>query len=239
MSGNTISPDGNKARHIRAARDWLSRAEAQFSDGQEVLAAATLMLANAELKLLVEDVAIGAVADEPASRPRPFRLSPLSRTLLGAASLAACLVIGITIGRLQAPAPANLPIDTPASVLQLAETPERQVETVFEIPGTVRIEIPREPVGETAQEEPVILADASPPQPAPTVQRPRPRVTHTSQPVEEVMPSEPPSPEPAASELPTETVEPEPSTASHSISAEEVALRTIQALSDRLLNGES
>ena len=239
MSGNTISPDGNKARHIRAARDWLSRAEAQFSNGQEVLAAATLMLANAELKLLVEDVATGAVTDEPAIRPRPFRLSPLSRTFLGAASLAACLVIGIAFGRMLTPAPTVLPSDTPLPAVQISETPERNVETVFEIPGTVRIEIPREPVAETAPEESVIVADASPTQPAPTVQRPRPRVTHTPQPAEEVRPSEPPAPEPVESERPSEVVEPEPSTASHSISAEEVALRTILALSDRLLNGES
>ena len=239
MSGNSISPDGNKARHIRAARDWLSRAEAQFNDGQEVLAAATLMLANAELKLLVEDVANVTVADEPVIRPRPFRLSPLSRTLLGAASLAACLVIGIALGRILAPAPTILPSDTPVQAIQISETPERQVETVFEIPEIVRIEIPLEPVEETVPEEPVILADASPPQPSPAVHRPRPGVTHTPQPAEDITPSEPPAPEPVESDLPTETVESEPTTVSHSISAEEVALRTIQALSNRLLNGES
>jgi hypothetical protein len=234
MSGKTSSPDGNTARHIRAARDWLSRAEAQFADGRDVLAAATLMLANAELKLLVEDVASGAATDEPVTRVNPFRLSPLSRTLLGAASLAACLVIGVALGRLWAPAPSMLPTRTPATAVQIAETPEQPIATVFEVPGTTRIVISPVSIGEAQPEEPVMVADASTPQPAPAVHRPRPRVTHTPQPAEEISP-----PEPVGTERPVEAAEPEPSPAANAISPEEVALRTIEALSDRLLNGES
>ena len=42
MSGTYTSPDGKRGQRIQAAHEWLVRAEKQFSDGQDVMAAATL-----------------------------------------------------------------------------------------------------------------------------------------------------------------------------------------------------
>jgi len=241
MSGTPNSPQGNLGQHLRAARDWLARAEAQFADGQEVLAAATLMLANAELKLLVEGVASGAAAEKYVPRSRVFRIAPLARTLLGAASLAACFAFGMALGRAwTTPSAIPQPGETLSAVVQIAQAPE--IPEAEAIRPEVVAEEPSEPLLEETQEvgeEAVPVAETPPaPRPAPRT-RPQSRPAEAARPVDISAPElhpeagAPVEPQPVE---PVEAVEAQPP--SSEISIAEVALRTIQALSQRLMHGE-
>jgi hypothetical protein len=240
MSGTPNFPHGNLGQHLRAARDWLARAEAQFADGQEVLAAATLMLANAELKLMVEGVASGAAAEKHVPRSRVFRIAPLARTLLGAASLAACFVLGMALGRAwTTPSAIRQPGGTPSAVVQIAQAPQVPEAEAIE-PGVIPEE-PSEPLLEGTQE---VSEETAASAETPPAARPAPRTRPPSQPAEAARPVGVPAPESPGAAEPVESPPAEPAVAvetqppSSEISVAEVALRTIQALSQRLLHGE-
>ena len=119
MSGTSRPRSGDNGLHFKAARIWLDRAEKQFSSGESVIAAATLMLAQAELKIIVEEVASGAVKPQPVKRGNPFRLAPVARDVVTITALAACLMIGIFVGRAYAPiAPWVITEPTPIAIAQ-------------------------------------------------------------------------------------------------------------------------
>lgn len=237
MSGTPSSPTRDRDVHIRAARDWLARADEQFASGEPVMAAATLMLAQAELKLLVERVA-STVPAPAESRPSPsFRLLPFGRTLLGAGALAACLVVGVFLGRAMALSPGSAPAQIAGQAP--AEIPAEPVQ----IPSTHPAETgPPEEKVSTPPEEETRLAEV--PSEVSAAQSP-PRRTVRRQPVHTVSPAaeapeavEEPKPETVAAPPPEDLQgSPEP-VAEDGIAAAEVALRTIQALSQRLLMGE-
>jgi hypothetical protein len=233
MSGNPTFSPRDKGLHFQAARDWLDRAEKQFSGGESVMASATLMLAQAELRLLVESVASGSVIAtvERGSRPRGHRLLPMARTLLGAAALAACMLIGLAVGRITAPQQAQFPGVVPGSI-HMASTAEPQVQPSAQ---PVEPEVQKPNIEQTVQSggEEILIAEAPPaePSPAPThAPRPayRPPSPEAPEPAETGAPS---TPEPAE---PVEIVAAEP-VLSDFLHPAELALRTIQALSGRLL----
>ncbi len=241
MSGSYTSPHGNQSEHLKAAHDWLARAEQQFASGQEIIAAATLMLAQAEMKLLVEGVASVSPVEKAGAKPRAGRLLPIGRSILAVAGLAACMLIGIAIGRAMMPQTSLIvPIETPAPVIQISET---------------------EPVGNltavspaSTQEQTPLVADAGvidqrentgvpeTPKPVTPIRHPsptRPQPVSIHNPEASSPPPEPLAPEPAVSEPATETSEVVPAPSERGISAAEVALRTIRALSARLLREDT
>ncbi len=251
MSGTPSLPSGDRTRHIRAARDWLRRAEEQFSAGESVLASATLMLAQAELKLIVESVAAGAIETDTTPRPSGFRLARSARLAMGVAAMAACLLLGIYMGRAWAPQPDGAGVDTPA-VIQIAEKPEVSSEppadapefpgpeqTVEEIvgPSIEELQEPDDAQVIVAETEPV----TPPPSPRRTVYAPRPApAPEEMEPVEVAAPQPVESPPVETTEIPEWPKPPraEPDSDPEEIHPAEVTLRTIQALSDRLLNGK-
>jgi len=243
MSGLPASPDGNQDQRIQAARDWLNRAEEQFADGQEVLAAATLMLAQAELKLKVEGISGTATVEPPYPGPRRFRMPFIGRSILGAAALAACFLVGMVIGQY-----GNFSVrdigqpDEPATVIQIAAgeptpvTIDPAIESFTEEPEFAAME-PETPV--EAVEE-VHLAEA-PPVPRP-VYRPRPVVTSEPEPSETTSPvRQTRNPLPTDTEpdlIPDEPVvvaDVDAASSEGEISTAEVALATVRFLSERFL----
>ena len=239
MSGTPPSPHRDQDVHIRAAREWLARADEQFAAGESVMAAATLMLAQAELRLLVERVASAVPAPLEARAPTPFKFLPLGRTLIGATALAACLILGVFIGRAWTP---EVAVPGPTQLAGQAPSGELPVEPM-QLPAVQPAE-PATPVEEVsaASQEETLLAEA------PTAPSPAPSPPHRAvrRPPQQATPS--------GSETPATVGEskPEEATASHPeepgtaetageerIPAAEVALRTIRALSERLLRGDA
>jgi len=226
MSGIPNPSPRDKRLHIQAARNWLDRAEKQFSDGETVIASATLMLAQAELKLLVEH----AIASEPVhthehhSRKSGFRFLPISRTLLGAAGLAACMLIGLAIGRVTAgqtfTEPSFIPgtIQTASEQQSLIHPDEPAVSSIEDIEST-----------QTIEAEETLIAMAPPVETTP-VYRPRPSRTAPAPELEQPIAS--PEYMIETTEISTPiSVEPSPA---EFISPAELALKTILALTDRI-----
>ena len=232
MSGTPHPRSGENAQHILAARDWLRRAEEQFEGGQAVLAAATMMLAQAELKIAVESVAGGIQSAHPKRVSNSFHLVPFTRTIVGAAALAACLIVGMAIGRVSSPMP---PIDTNSIGVQIAQIPQ---------PVTAPAASPEElsqVAGTTGAES--VLAESTNPEipPAEPARTRRPIADHRLPEaiIGPILPAEP-SPGPAPAVLPSleppkpvETVVPVKAV----FHPAEVALETIRVLSERLLEG--
>ena len=236
MSGSYTSPHGNQSEHLKAAHDWLARAEQEFASGQEIMAAATLMLAQAEMKLLVEGVASVSPVEKAGAKPRAGRLLPIGRSILAVAGLAACMLIGIAIGRAMMPQGSQiLPGETSAPVVQISET-----EPVGDLTAVSPASTQETPLVADAGviDQPENTGVPETPQPITPIRHPSP--TH-HQPVSTQNPEassplpEPPAPEAAVSKPATETSEVVPAPAERGISAAEVALRTIRALSARLL----
>jgi len=239
MSGSLQPPIGDRCTHIQAARDWLNRAEEQFAGGENVLASATLMLAQAELKLMVESVVAGACAPGPCKSDTGFRLARTARTAIGVAALAASLIMGIFLGRVLVPN-TSVPSGTagPVQIVQAPPvtqatpvTPPEQVEVTSTTQGT--------------EEGPTAVLSAELPQPElanpPRHRRPVPSLSPAlPEPVGATQPQPSPgAPENEASALtsrPYESVQPSPEIPL--IHPAELALRTIRALSERLLEGE-
>jgi len=243
MSGIPITPKGIRESRIQAAHSWLDRAEAQFASGQDVIAAATLMLAQAELKLMVES----AMAEVPVTTsvldraPKIRKKFFVSRNALAVASMAACLVIGLVLGQyINNPAPTQ-PEGVIPSVVQIAdETPvtlEQPATDIAveepqqgELPGTMLANGPSQPVEIT---ESAIEITAPIPTPRP-VYRPRPE----PEPVNTIIVPDVPEPIATVEETPSDTVPIQTNVADipsgNEINPAEVALRTIQALSQRL-----
>ena len=243
MSGLPDSPDGNQDHRIQAARDWLVRAEKQFADGQEVLAAATIMLAQAELRLMVEGVAGSSVAKTPKPGLRKFRMPRFGRTLIGAAALAACFVFGLFIGQVTGvPGPSLDQPDETQPIIQIAEEattpaarePEQEpgvAEPVLDIPDLDEV---------TEVDEEVFVAEA-PPVTRP-VYRPRPSLAgeselpETAPEVRQIRNPLPQDPEPEL--IPDElsvVADVDAASSEGEISTAEVALAAVRFLSERFL----
>lgn len=250
MSGSSFSPKGKKHQHFNAARDWLDRAESQIESGMDIMAASTLMLAQAELKIMVESIALSQVT-EAQPKPRPSAIPRVSRALLAGAAVAACLVFGMAIGRLTVPTVDMAPVQLTQAGAILPDSPQIPVadeESAGLIP-VVDESIPivdapdREAVAGMAfpaTDDETIDTGIEPYGPPLTVSSPPPPREPYYSPVTESQPAEIPSP--VASTLPLtpekpqaegsqpeEILPPEPV-----LSSAEVALWTILALSDRL-----
>lgn len=243
MSGKPRTPSGDRDQHIQAARNWLDRAEKQFSDGQSVLASATLMLARAELKLTIEAVTAGVIETVPEKHRTPFRLVPVTRTVVGAAALAACLLLGIAVGWMFSPPPPMDP-ETDRGTLQLSHVPDQTPATVAIVDEPL-MEIPVE-IEPAVSDEEILIAEASTPIVAPSEETP-PEITPSPAPVYRPRPVyRPVEPEPMEPAITEEPQTPEPSdgvefadTEMPAIAGEmfhpaELTLRTIQALSERI-----
>lgn len=261
MSGSSSPRKGKNSRHFQAARDWLNRAESQIDSGMDIMAASTLMLAQAELRLVVESIASGTVVEKPELKPRVLGFPPVSRVLLGGVAVAACLILGMAIGRMTIPDMGQATGQEPVRIVQ-AEIPENvtseQVpvfEPESEIPVVIIDELDDPMVDSGIEavagttfpepvEEPVIWESP------PSVPVSAPPVSH--QPASDTSVPEETHPQPV--ETPPDDVSTPPSIedrphaadaatgegASHGkISSAEVALRTILALSDRLKEGKN
>ena len=231
MSGTPHPPRGNNGRHIQAARDWLDRAEQQFSAGQSVIAAATLMLAQAELRIVVEGVAQAAPRPESQPRTNPFRLTPVARNAIAVASLAACLLMGIFLGRVIVPgSPAGITAPGPIQIAQV-QPPETTPPSQVEQPVVNPIE---EPTSVESGPSEVMAAETPAPESnhVPRYSHPRSAPAQTNEPV----PTEQPEPPvPVIAPPPLEPQDAAPLTTA--ILPSEVALETIRALSERLWEG--
>lgn len=235
MSGSFQPPVGDRCTHIQAARDWLNRAEEQFAGGENVLASATLMLAQAELKLMVESVVAGACAPGPRKSDTGFRLARTARTAVGIAALAASLMMGIFLGRVLVPN-TSVPSGT-AGPVQIVQAPPVTKAT----PGAPfeQVEIPSTTQG--AEEGPTAVLSAELPQPElanpPRHRRPVPSLSPAGpEPAAASTPTAPESEGSAPVSRPHDSVETPPEIPV--IHPAELALRTIRALSERLLEGE-
>jgi hypothetical protein len=236
MSGSLQPPIGDRCTHIEAARDWLNRAEEQFAGGDNLLASATLMLAQAELKLMVESVVAGACAPGPRKSDTGFRLARTARTAVGIAALAASLMVGIFLGRVLVPN-TSTPSGT-AGPVQIVQGPPVTPAT----PGTPteQVEVPSTSPG--TEEGPTAVMSAELPQPEPANPPRHRRSVLSPSPAPEPVGATQPSPaaqEPDASaptSRPHETIQPSPPIPL--IHPAELALRTILALSERMLEGE-
>jgi len=253
MVGTTSSPKGNRYTHFQAVRNWLDRAEDQFESGQDMLASATLMLAQAELRLVVEGVMSGDAAADHTEPKKRVRIFPVLRTSLGVAALAACLVLGIVIGRMGnigVTDPGQSPIMQQSPVIQIADgqdisdTGEQAVADQLpedETPVLVA-EAPTESES-PAEDETVTVSDPEEPvYTPPVVNRPRTPV-RVSEPV----------PEPVdVSDVPVEpevvlTGETGPDDGISSIDESpsglinpaEVTLNTVRTLTDLLISGDA
>ncbi len=231
MSGTYTSPDGKRGQRIQAAHEWLVRAEKQFSDGQDVMAAATLMLAQAEMKLIVEGVATDVVKTKPAPIARVKRPRIAGRTIFAIASLAACFLIGIMLGRVTVPPVQVEPVGTSSPVIRIAEAEPSPVAPLDIGPALIE----EGTVGEPVSPEKDIVEDEIPvvetPSPAPAwrpARRPSPSPEPAVIPVTE-------EPELVVVEPPSKPADVDSVSSESRISSAEVALRTIQALSERLL----
>jgi hypothetical protein len=252
MSGNTSSPHGIQDRRIQAAREWLNRAEAQFASGQDVLAASTLMLAQAELKLAVEKIA-GTKATAPVvAGQKKFRLQPIGRSLIGAVALAACFLFGIYIGNVNAPnANIGVPDEGPAAIVQIADAQPVVEAPIVELEDIIPVEESPEMTaieGASISEETAVPEEEQPVY-APPASRPnyRPHTVRTPPPEPAPVSMEPPAPSeinplPEAGEPVEVSYEPPPVvpgvdavSSEGEVSEAEVALATIRFLSERLL----
>ncbi|MCX6646271.1 MAG: hypothetical protein NTY09_07935 [bacterium] len=260
MSGTSSPIRGKKSQHFQAARNWLDRAESQIESGMDIMAASTLMLAQAELKLAVESIASGPAIEETEYKPKILRFPKVSRNILGGIAIAACLVLGIAIGRITLPGNGIIQNQNP---MQIAQTGITENITPGQIPSGDQLitePAPDESVLPIADNGPEALAGAtltetgeeisenpvvtSTPQPNVPVYAPpsRPHRTHVTnnpvntnlQPVE--TPSETVSEPPSIPDSPdiAEILPGESEAIHEQISSAEVALRTILALSDRL-----
>jgi len=249
MSGIPITPKGIRESRIQAAHNWLYRAEDQFASGQDVMAAATLMLAQAELKLMIES----AMAEVPATTsvldraPKLKKRFAVSRNVLAVASMAACLVIGLVLGQyINHPAPTQ-PAGVIPTIVQTAdeipvtlEPPAADIAVeepqYEELSGTMLANGPSQPVEIT---EPATEITAPIPTPRP-VYRPRPE----PEPSNIIIVPDVPEPIATVEETPSGTVPAQTNVVDipsgndgndgNEINPAEVALRTIQALSQRL-----
>jgi len=210
------------------------------------MAAATLMLAQAELKLMVESV----TSDVPVTTsvldraPKIRKRFVISRNVLTVASMAACLVIGLALGQyINNPAPTQPTGVIPTIVQTADEIPvaleQRATEIAVEepqqgeLPGTLLANGPSQPVEIV---EPATEITAPIPTPRP-VYRPRP----VPEPSNVVAVEERPEPIATVEEIPSDTVPAQANVVDipsgndgNEINPAEVALRTIQALSQRL-----
>ena len=240
MSGNPLFSNRDQNLHFQAARDWLNRAESQVSDGQHVMASATLMLASAELKLMIEGLSarVATLAAQPSKSI--FTLLKLNPGIVGAIAMAGCLLFGIWVGQMIPSNPSVVPEQ--ASGVSLASDTEKPVDRalmaklpkVAENPAenTIIEETPADAV-EAAETE---AAESQPTAPRRTSTRPRARANPIiEEPVAE-----------AASSEPVTVSEPEPVNVSEpadnqpvKLNAAELSLRTIRALTERMLDGMS
>jgi len=246
MSGNPSSPKGIRNDRIKAAHNWLDRAEQQYASGQDILAVATLMLAQAEMKLMIETASASSHVTETVSEPIPETKKGLavSRNVIAAAAMAACLVVGLVLGQfLNQPAPVQPSGDSTPVINLAGEIPDQPVQLPYVQPDEEsqadlqsEVLLAEETLIPEEFSTPVIETITPPPAPRP-VYSPRPRpepVTVAEAPVSDI-------PEPLATfdeassdTTPQETgVDDTPS--GNEISSAEVALRTIQALTERLL----
>lgn len=243
MSGNSPTPYGEQNLHIDAARDWLNRAESQLSDGQPILASANLMLAQAELRLLVEGIVSSASEPVAERRKSGITVGFLKPRLIGAVAMAACLIIGIAIGNIAArTSMPSIDATTPSQslVAEIPGTNEIRQETVVPeiVPEIPEVEIVTEGTAgqdEISQQPEILITDASPS---------RPRRTYSPR----------PSPEPAIEPLPGSASVPEPSNVSETepepplmtagfaydnLNTAELSLRTIRILTDKMSGGNA
>lgn len=253
MSDSSSSPKGKKHLHLQAARNWLDRAESQIESGMDIMAASTLMLAQAELKIMVEKIAVSPVTESTQQKSRPSAIPRVSRALLAGAAVAACLVFGMAIGRMTAPTVEMAPIqltqagtiipdnpqipvadEEPAGLIPvvdesilIVDAPDREAVAgmAFPRPGDETIDTGIGPHGPPLPVTVDTTVSSSPP----------PRAPYYS-PVTESQPVE--TPATVASTLPATPEEPlaaeETLTPETVLSSAEVALWTILALSDRL-----
>jgi hypothetical protein len=257
MSGTSSPIRGKKSQHFQAARNWLDRAESQIESGMDIMAASTLMLAQAELKLVVESIASGPAIEETHLKPKIFRFPKGARNLLGGAAIAACLILGIAIGRMTLPVNGFVQNQNPLQIAQTeinennipdqnpsdnqpitAPTPDESILSVDDNGPEALAGATLTETGEETGENPAVT---STPQPEAPVSAPpsRPHRTHVANnPVNTIAtaPSETVSEPPSIPDSPdiAEILPGESETIHEQISSAEVALRTILALSDRL-----
>ena len=258
MSGLLSPGKGKNSQHFQAARDWLDRAESQIESGMDIMAASTLMLAQAELRLAVESIASGTSVAEPEFQPKLVRFPNVSRILLGGVAVAACLVLGLMIGRMTVPAPGTSTVQTPVQIVQAEHVenqpelippglePDEFIESISETtaqPTGNGLEAiagaTLSPTGEEITEMPVEVAAP----PTTPVNVPRQPSRTNAQVNIDLPPAETPSETvslPSSDEAGGEVVGVMPGehgATPDKISSAEVALRTILALSDRFLEG--
>lgn len=232
MSGQHTSHFGRSSLHLEAARDWLARAEQKLTAGESVMAVADLMLAQAEIKLLVEHTSRGKRRSVQTSRGPAFRIAPVARKTAYIGALAACLIFGMILGRLVLPV--HQPDAEEISPVPIASSEEpRQYplmaseQPVLEETGPTNVSSGEWNAGNEAIPEapkPVKMAK----KPA----RPVPKHGEIEKPADEV--SFGPSPVSASVELPVVPVmEPGTDLSKTVIHTAEIALETIRAMSER------
>lgn len=231
MRGESHPDPGSRSLHIEAARDWLRRAEEQLAEGESVLAAATLMLAQAEIKLLIEGVAERVAVEVPGTHRGRFQLAPLFRSAAAVAALAACLILGIVVGRVTTQGPA---VSQDGGI------------SVSQVPAPVTIQ-PFPPFGPPAPSQEAsepVLAEGPSAVLSAEVPEPGPARQYRTRPVS----PQPVLPEPASSfgtlPAPEPAVEPRPplpaalpEAPEYVVQPAEVALETVRALNERLAEG--
>jgi hypothetical protein len=215
------------------------------------MAASTLMLAQAELKIMVESIALSTVTESAQPKSRPSGIPRVSRALLAGAAVAACLVFGMAIGRMTAPTVEMAPVQLTQAGTIIPDSPQVPV-TDEESAGLIPVVDESIPIVDASDHEAVAgmvfpapddetidtgIEPYGPPLPvssAPPPREPYYSPVTESQPVEtpstvaSTLPATPEEPQ-AAGSHPEETLAPETV-----LSSAEVALWTILALSDRL-----
>jgi len=238
MIGNSSSQCREYSVHFQAARDWLSKAEKELASGQEVMAAAILMLAQAELKLAIEKVAEGARAKPISLRKKPvFRSVPIARGLAIAAALAACFALGIYMGRASTPGEViKAPeVEAPLAIVESAPQAVQPEETNLTLEEEASTLVAEKPEEIAQEEEPSV----------PRVASVRPRIRRGTEPSPVRTGAPEATFEPVTSKaeeiVVVATLEPEAASSMQKpeAAAAEVTLETVRALSERLLQREA
>jgi len=239
MNVQSVSPRGDAQCHIEAARDWLCRAEKQFRTGQSIMGAATLMLAQAEMKLAVEGVGT-QVSIPDTDYPKPtLRLNRMGKTAFTAIAFAACLIFGIFLGHAINPYPSDNAIpriaDSGQSISSIPGQPGGIPSTEILQPTTGEEgSVPTESAGITAVES-MGTSDSSAEKSVESGNRPSAKPSGISHREPAGIPVAIPETRAGISETQSdESAEVSSPSSSEEISPAEVTLRTIRALAERL-----
>ncbi|HEX9744914.1 MAG TPA: hypothetical protein VGB30_05755 [bacterium] len=240
MSGNPrpLSRDINV--HLVAARDWIGRAEKQFSDGQGILASSTLLLAQAELKIVVERTALTVAPMRKESKTAKKAVLPI-RQLVTVGAMAACLVIGLALGKFTVVAPA---VEIPDSVNQSMLAENTSVPEAGNDTGSIpNFSILPELTNDISNEDPILLAGADPSAETP-VTNDHPAFTNTvySPPAVSRVPDTMEPVDTAADEPAVIITADEPDMAStehvrggEKVDSDKISLNVVRSLSERIL----